>query len=172
MDEQPREDDAQHVNTQTPEPKEWREQGLRISETWAYKIFVKSAYKLINKPLAVFRLLKKAIAHIQRYDNVKELAGDARDQIETIIRLVRSYMKGDYRDVSKRNIALSVGALLYFVSPIDLIPDFIAIGLIDDIALMMWVYHNFRGEIELFREWEDNQKTRIEIGTINLDKEE
>ena len=172
MDEQPQHDTAQNTTQHAPDTNEWREQGLRISETWAYKIFVKSAYKLINKPLAVFRLLKKSIAYMQRYDNVKELAGDAKDQIETIIRLVRSYVKGDYRAVSKKNIALSIGALLYFISPIDLIPDFIAVGLIDDIALMMWVYNNFRGEIELFREWEDDQKMRIEIGSVGLNEDE
>lgn len=139
------------------------EKGLMISETWIYKIFVKSAYRLINKPLAVFRLLKQVITHMQRYDNVKEFTKDVRDHFNTLVRMVQSYAKGEYRGVSLQGIALTVAALIYFVAPLDFIPDFLLIGLIDDIALMMWVYKNYSKEIEAFLQWEDDRKMRIEL---------
>lgn len=137
--------------------------GLLISETWMYKIFVKSAYRLINKPLAVLRLLKQTIAHMQRYENVKEFTQDVRAYLNTLIRMVRAYAKGEYREISLQGIALSVAALIYFVAPLDFIPDFLLIGLVDDIALMMWVYKNYQKEIETFLSWEDKQKVRIEL---------
>ncbi len=139
------------------------EKGLRISETWMYKIFVKSAYRLINKPLAVFRLTKQVIAHMQRYENVKEFTKDVRDHLNVLIRMVRAYTKGEYRGISLQGVVLTVAALIYFVAPLDFIPDFLLIGLVDDIALMMWVYKNYSKEIEAFLQWEDDQKLRIEL---------
>ncbi len=149
--------------------KDEKDKGLKISETLLYKILVKSAYRLINKPLAVFRLIKQVIAHIERYDSVKELTQEVRSHIGTFTRLSRSYVKGEYREISVKGIALTVAALLYFVAPIDFIPDFLIVGLIDDIAILMWVYHNYKKEIEDFLEWEDQQKTRIEIGEAPLE---
>lgn len=147
------------------------DKGLLISETWMYKIFVKSAYRLINKPLAVLRLLKQTINHMQRYENVKEFTKDVRAHLNTLIRMVRAYAKGEYRGISLQGIALTVAALIYFVAPLDFIPDFLLIGLVDDIALMMWVYKNYQKEIEEFLDWEDEQKIRIELPS-ETEKEE
>ncbi len=143
--------------------KEDNKNKLNISETWAYKVFIKSAYRLLHKPLAILDLAKKGIAHIQQYDSVRELAAEAREQLGTIFRLVQAYAQGNYRQVSTRNLVFSLAALMYLVSPFDLIPDFLAAGLLDDITLIVWVYNNFRTEMEQFREWEDRDKVKIEI---------
>jgi uncharacterized membrane protein YkvA (DUF1232 family) len=76
---------------------------------------------------------------------------------------VKSYALGDYRGVSNRNIIFSVAALIYLVSPLDLIPDFLAVGWADDVSLLMWVYSNFKSEMEAFLVWEDRNKEKIEI---------
>lgn len=159
------------MNNNNPPYQDEQNKGRDVSESWMYKTFVKSAYSLLNKPLAILTVLKKSVARLQRYDNVRELAGDVREQFSTIIRMVRAYIKGDYREVSFKNIALSVAALLYFISPLDLVPDFLAIGFADDIALLAWVYANYQDEIEAFRQWEDKDKIRIDISSIS-DKEE
>jgi uncharacterized membrane protein YkvA (DUF1232 family) len=139
------------------------EKGLKISDTWLYNLFIKSAYRLLQKPLIVFRILKKAVARIQKYESVHEFAQDAKDRLQVIIRMLRAYIQGDYTRISKTNAALSLAAILYFLSPIDLIPDFLAIGLLDDLAILTWVYLNFQSEIEGFLEWEDDNFLRIEI---------
>ena len=78
--------------------------------------------------------------------------------------VLRAYAEKEYTEISKTNAALSLAAILYFLSPIDLLPDFLAIGLIDDLAVLTWVYFNFQSEIEGFLEWEDENKLmRIEI---------
>ena len=139
------------------------EKGLKISDTWLYNLFIKSAYRLLQKPLTVFRILKKAVARIQKYESVQEFAQDAKDRLQVLIRMVRAYIKGEYTHISRTNAALSLAAILYFLSPIDLIPDFLAIGLLDDLAILTWVYLNFQTEIEGFLEWEDENMLRIDI---------
>ncbi|MCH2020974.1 MAG: DUF1232 domain-containing protein [Saprospiraceae bacterium] len=139
------------------------EKGLKITHSWLYKLFIKSAYRLLQKPLIVFRILKKAIARIQKYDSVQAFALDAKDRLQVLIRMIRAYIGNEYTQISKTNAVLSLAAILYFLSPIDLIPDFLALGLLDDMAILTWVYLNFQREIEGFLEWEDENMLRIEI---------
>ena len=141
-----------------------KDKGLKISDTWLYNLFVKSAYRLLQKPLTIFRILKKAVARLQQYESLREFSEDAKERLQVIIRMVRAYASGEYTGISKTNAVLSLAAILYFLSPIDFLPDFLAVGLLDDLALLTWVYYNFQGEIEGFLEWEDENKLlRIEI---------
>ncbi len=138
-----------------------KDKGLLVADSWLYKMFVKSSYRLLAKPLAIIEVMKKALYHLKKYDSVKEFTSTAQEQMGTIIRLSMAYAKGKYTAISKMNIALTLGAVLYFVSPFDLIPDFLGIGLLDDIALLSWVFKNLKTEMNQFLEWEDSQKELI-----------
>lgn len=126
-------------------------------------VFLRRAQKLVAKPLTLIKLVNNAIAYFKKYDTLREVTQDIRTQFERINRLVLAYAKGEYRGVALGNIALSVAVLLYLVSPIDLIPDFLVGGLLDDLALLTWLYRTFSDEMERFLEWEDAQKTVINI---------
>lgn len=79
--------------------------------------------------------------------------------VKTFSRLVQEVRKGRYRDISKKSVIMIVGALLYFVSPIDAVPDLLAgIGLLDDVAVIGFVAGQLRNELEKFREWETGVK--------------
>jgi uncharacterized membrane protein YkvA (DUF1232 family) len=140
-----------------------RKKGLDISNYWLYKVFIKSAYRLINRPLAILTILKRVLAKVQSYASVQSFTRDAKTQLQTIVRLLSAYAKKEYTGISKINAVLSLAALLYFLSPVDIIPDILAIGLLDDLALLTWVYSNMRSEIDAFLEWEDSKKIRISI---------
>jgi uncharacterized membrane protein YkvA (DUF1232 family) len=75
--------------------------------------------------------------------------------VQVLVRLVRAFARGDYREVSRGTIGLIVGALVYFISPIDAILDHIPLtGYLDDAAILAWVMSEVRTEIEAFRAWE------------------
>ncbi|MEQ8244148.1 YkvA family protein [Fulvivirga sp.] len=77
------------------------------------------------------------------------------DRIRVLIRMVKAYKRGEYRNIKLQNILLIVAALVYFVTPLDLIPDFIPItGLVDDFTVIVWVYNKVQQEIDKFMEWE------------------
>lgn len=80
------------------------------------------------------------------------------EKLLTIGRLSKAYAMGQYRDVDLKTLAIIAAAILYFLNPIDLIPDLLPLGLTDDFAVLVWVYNSVRSEINKFLEWE---RTRI-----------
>jgi len=55
------------------------------------------------------------------------------NQVKLLFEMIRDYCQGAYKEVPWASIAMAVGALAYFLSPVDLIPDFIpVIGYLDD----------------------------------------
>ena len=77
------------------------------------------------------------------------------DDFRALIRLVRAYARGSYRQVPLDKLVLVVAGLLYVVSPIDVIPDIVpAAGFLDDATVVAWVIRAVRDELEAFRAWE------------------
>lgn len=81
-------------------------------------------------------------------------------QVKGLIRLVKHYRDGTYRHVSKKSMMLIVAALIYFVSPIDAVPDFlVGVGLLDDAAVLAFLYKTIKMEIDHYMEWEEAEQT-------------
>ncbi len=80
-------------------------------------------------------------------------------QVKALVRMVKSYKRGDYRDVSKKSLVLVVAGLLYFVSPIDAVPDFlIGAGLLDDATVLAFIFSTLSSEISAFQAWEEEKE--------------
>ncbi|EMR02101.1 YkvA family protein [Cesiribacter andamanensis] len=79
--------------------------------------------------------------------------------LTTFQRLLRAYARKEYPSLPWKSLLSIIGAILYFINPLDLIPDFIpAIGLIDDITLLAWVYKSIAGDVARFEVWEQNRR--------------
>lgn len=84
---------------------------------------------------------------------------DLRGELALLIRMLRAYAGGSYRDLPWQTVVSIVGALLYFVMPVDLIPDAIAgLGFIDDAAVIAWTLRAIRTDLREFESWEERQK--------------
>ena len=76
------------------------------------------------------------------------------DTISDFFGMVRDYASNKYTEVPIRTIAAIVGALAYFISPIDLIPDFIPVlGLTDDAAVLALCLKMCRDDVLEYRKW-------------------
>ena len=85
--------------------------------------------------------------------------GEVWRYLTALIRLTRAYFSKQYTDVPWQTIVLAIAALIYFVSPIDLIPDFIpGVGYLDDVAIISFVVASIKADLDNFLEWEDDQK--------------
>lgn len=73
----------------------------------------------------------------------------------TLIRLVRAWVSGEYKDVPWETIIWAIAAIIYFLNPFDLIPDFIpVIGYVDDAAVIAWTIKSIYDDLEDFKRWE------------------
>ena len=86
-----------------------------------------------------------------------------REQLSIVTRLLKAYASGEYRLLPWKTLIRVIAVLIYFVSPIDILPDFLPIiGLTDDIALMLWLFSGMGDDIEKFRQWENQATTPSE----------
>ncbi|ARS35003.1 YkvA family protein [Pontibacter actiniarum] len=134
---------------------DWIQRGIKFSQNPLFKKLTGKAGALLSKPMKLGLLLTTAYGKLVNVDSKESGFQQLKNLMQTFIRLVRAYIRGDYRDVSKKSLVLGVAVLLYLVTPLDIIPDFIpAFGLLDDISLMAWFVDAFSKELAKFREWE------------------
>ena len=78
-------------------------------------------------------------------------------RVGSIPRMVRDVLKGDYDGLSRGRLLLMVGAVLYIVSPVDLLPEAILTipGLADDAAVAAWLVASVFGATSAYRMWEN-----------------
>ena len=115
----------------------------------------KKAEALAQKPAQVRDML---VGATEKFEEHREDLGQLRYDLPGLLRLVRAWVRGDYRRVPLKSIALVIGGLLYFLTPLDLIPDFIpVVGFLDDAAVVAYVLRSIRADVEQFEEWEAEQ---------------
>ena len=76
-------------------------------------------------------------------------------ELQTLFRLMQAWVRGAYREIPWKTVVLILAALLYFVNPMDMIPDAIlGIGYLDDATVIAWVIRSLKRDIDRFVEWE------------------
>lgn len=120
----------------------------------------KRAAQYLEQPGRLKGLLEKAKA---KASSVGGPLGKSRDFLLNAIRMLRAYATGQYRDVEFKSLLLILSAVIYFLMPIDAIPDFIlGSGYIDDAALLGWTFTAVRHEMDKFISWESTQDSHSE----------
>jgi uncharacterized membrane protein YkvA (DUF1232 family) len=88
------------------------------------------------------------------------------DDLGNMIRLVRAWASREYGAIPWKTIALATGALVYFLDPLDVVPDFVpVVGYLDDVTVIGFVVSSIRGDIERFVEWEARQRAVVVGGS-------
>ena len=117
--------------------------------------FIKKAIELLSDKNQTMKTISSAKQKAQ--ENKNTLAG-IWDDLTSLFRIVKGWKTGRYRGVPWSTVVLSTGAIIYFLTPIDLIPDVIpVVGLVDDIAVIRWVIGAIHSDLAKFRAWEASQ---------------
>jgi uncharacterized membrane protein YkvA (DUF1232 family) len=120
-----------------------------------FRMALSQASRLLGKPARIVQLVARLLYRLSHVDK-KELTLSAfQERFQVLARLLSAYTRGQYRAVPIKTIASVVAAVIYFLNPVDLIPDaLLGLGLTDDIVVLSWVYQNAKAEIHLFLQWE------------------
>jgi uncharacterized membrane protein YkvA (DUF1232 family) len=123
-----------------------------------FQAFTAQADEYQHDPRRAEELGRGAYDRAQRHR--KGPLGRVWDDLMSFIRLLRSWATGKYQAAPWKSVALIIGAILYFVSPLDAIPDFIPfLGFADDAFIIAFVMRHVRKDIAAFRQWEGEYAT-------------
>ena len=124
----------------------------------------------ITQSAAFRRAAIDAEAYARDPNRLRQLVADAAGKIGVIprgpfadtwpylmamIRLIRDFHRAEYRDISEQNLQIIIAAILYFVSPFDVIPDWVPVlGHIDDAFVISLALKSVRMDLDTFMAWE------------------
>ena len=91
----------------------------------------------------------------QKADSKRGRLTEVWDSLMACLRLLRAYATGQYKDIPWVSLLSIIAAVIYFVMPVDLIPDFIlTLGFVDDAALIGWIISSVKNDLDNFLQWE------------------
>ena len=80
------------------------------------------------------------------------------DDFRLLSSLIKDYWKGEYRDVSLGSIAVFVLSIVYVLSPIDILSDFIPLlGQIDDAFILLFCIYLLEKDLKKYQNWKSNR---------------
>ena len=145
------------ATTSSPPPS-----GDNIAASAIFKKFLASAEGYIKQPTRLKKLLLDAFNKAREKKEIGALAHEAWETLQSLFRLIKLSASGEYTGVPATTVVAAVAVLIYFISPIDLIPDFIpVVGLLDDMALVAWFSTSIKHELDKFHEWEATKTSTL-----------
>jgi len=123
----------------------------------AFAIAQKQAQRLLGNRTRLVLLLSQLGTKLATVEGKGELAGQAKEKVLVFWRLLKAIIFKNYRGLSWKAVVSVLAALIYFVNPADVIPDFVPLsGLLDDFSILIWTYNSFQAELEKFLDWESD----------------
>lgn len=107
-----------------------------IIEKFQNSDWLEKAQNCLKTPEELKQLSDKLSGYMNK-DGLK----DVRNQLTQLLVYLKQLLTKGYYDYKDNTLVLMVAVIIYVVSPIDLMPDFLpAVGFIDDSALVAWLF--------------------------------
>lgn len=120
--------------------------------------YTRKAEHTAKDPNRIRKLLEDSQEKIGKMAQDDQKVSGFIGMLKTLMRMLRAYLNGTYKIIPWKTLILMIGTMIYFVSPLDFIPDFIPIaGFVDDLSLVVWLFNRFQKDIRAFEEWELTQ---------------
>ena len=125
------------------------------------KALTKRAEKLLKLPKALSGELQDAQNKLAKTQNQR--LKDIKEQLTLLITWARDIASGAYKDYETKTPVMIIAGILYFLMPLDSIPDFLlGWGYIDDVAVITFIYRQLKTEIEHYLSWRLRQEAADE----------
>ena len=114
---------------------------------------VKSAKSYVGNPQRLKSLFEEAAK--QAASMPREPFQETWAYFQAMLRLIRAYAQGNYRDVPESTLVVIIAAIIYIVNPLDVIPDALpALGFLDDATVLALAVRRARQTLDDFMAWE------------------
>ncbi|WP_420387837.1 YkvA family protein [Roseivirga sp.] len=123
--------------------------------------FKDKAMQIVGDSSALKNVLVKVQDKLDRMENDDSLKGKIVAYLNLIIRMVSNSVSGAYPDMPWQTMVMIIAGLLYFIAPLDALPDFIPVaGLLDDATILAWLGKSFKDDLSRYKEWEEVNLSR------------
>jgi uncharacterized membrane protein YkvA (DUF1232 family) len=122
---------------------------------------LRKAVGIASNPDKITDLIGSVASKMSDMDQSKQRVSEFLEKVRTFLRMLRAYISGAYREIPWKSLLMIIGSLIYFLMPLDLLPDFIPVlGLADDISIIFLVFKSLNEDIEAFLEYENSRQRR------------
>jgi uncharacterized membrane protein YkvA (DUF1232 family) len=129
--------------------KQVRLAGDEISQSAAFRRATADAEDYAGDPTRLRKLAQDAVGKINTIP--RGPFGETWPYLLAMIRVIRDYQRGEYRDIAAPKLLIIIAAIIYFVSPFDVIPDWIPVlGHIDDAFVITLALKSVRSDLDTF----------------------
>lgn len=131
---------------------------MDIINKFLHSKWLTKASKCIKSPTAMSKLALSAGVYIH-----KNGLHSVREHLQLMGDYIRDVASGKYKGYKKAHLTLIVAAVLYVVSPLDVIPDFLIMaGLIDDAAIIAWAFNEMSKELAQYKKAKEQHHTHTD----------
>lgn len=135
----------------------------KISEKEA-KEKLESGYGEAEKLLNDKDKLEEFLQKLEKKLKTIPVAGNALSSLPIMVSLIKSYIQKEYTEIPLGTIIAIISASIYFLSPVDLIPDIVpGIGYIDDAAVVAACLALVGSDIEEYKKWREDNKKNLNV---------
>jgi len=132
---------------------------------WNFLKYLPLAQRLIKRGKIPALLLAVA----RKSSSKRGLLKGLREDLTLLQALCVAWWRGEYRAISPNALIAIVAGLLYFLSPIDAIPDWLpGLGFVDDLAVLSWVMRKWSAELDAFKAWKQAQSADRQTELLRL----
>lgn len=117
--------------------------------------FKTKASKIVDDSDSLKKLLIQLKEKLDASEKDDSLRQKLVDYLKLVSRMVTNSVNGSYKDLPWQTLVMVVAGLLYFIAPLDALPDFIPVaGLLDDATVLVWLGKCFREDLDNYKTWE------------------
>ena len=130
--------------------------GDEVTESAAFRRATAEAESYAGDPKRLRKLLQDAVGKLNVIP--RGPFGEAWPYLLAMLRVARDFQTGDYQDMPRPKLLIVIAAIIYFVSPFDVIPDYLPVlGHIDDAFVVGLALKSARAELDTFMAWETSR---------------
>lgn len=113
--------------------------------------WISRSNSILGDKAKVTLLLSRLPRYLQRHGLRR-----CKEDLMLVADYIRDVLAGRYKEFSRSALTLALAALLYVASPLDIVPDFIPTGLLDDATIVAWAIAQLTEELEKYAKSKSN----------------